>query len=381
MKIPYGRQHITEEDISEVVRVLGSDFLTQGPAIQAFEDEFSEYIGSKYSVAVANGTAALHLAVMALGVKPGKKVITTPITFAASSNSVLYEGGLVDFADIDRETYLLDPNQVEDKIKKAPQEYDGIIPVNLTGLPCQLEDFRAIADRYGLWILEDACHSPGAYVGAGDQRWQAGDGKLADASIFSFHPVKHIAAGEGGMITTRNADTYKKLAMLRTHGITKDPDLLQENHGGWYYEMHELGYNYRLTDFQAALGLSQLRRADQGLEKRNEIAAYYDDRLSDLGIVRQARPKDRLNAFHLYVIEAEDRLGLYNHLRSHGIYAQVHYIPVHTLPYYKNLGWKKGDFPKAEDYYSKCLSIPMFPTLERREQDYVIETIKHFFGE
>lgn len=380
--IPYGRQNITDDDIQAVVETLKSDYLTQGPKIQEFEQAFAKYIGSKFAVAVANGTAALHLCALALGVKEGDKVITTPITFAASANCVRYAGGEVVFADIDPETYLLDINEVKKLLKASPKgTYKGIIPVDFAGRAVDLEAFRKMADEYGCWILEDACHAPGGYfMDSQSNKQQCGNGIFADLAIFSFHPVKHIAAGEGGMITTNDEKLYKKLLLLRTHGITKEPDLMHENHGGWYYEMQELGYNYRLTDFQAALGLSQLQRADIGLLRRKEIAKRYNEAFKDKEfIISQSGVIDG-HAYHLYIIEVEDRKGLYNHLRMSNIFAQVHYVPVHLMPYYQQFGWKNGDMPFAEEYYQNCLSLPMYPTLTNAEQDYVIQSIYNYFS-
>lgn len=378
--IPYGRQNITDEDIQAVVSALKSDFLTQGPKIQELEDSFAQYVGAKYAVAVSNGTAALHLCAMALGVKEGQRVITTPITFAASANCVKYCGGDVVFADINPGTYTLDIDKVRELLEASPKgTYSGIIPVDFTGYPLDLEAFRKLADEYNLWIIEDACHAPGGYfIDSKGVKNFCGNGKYADLAIFSFHPVKHIAAGEGGMVTTNDKDLYERLKLYRTHGITKDENALQENHGGWYYEMQELGYNYRLTDFQAALAISQLARADAGIERRIAISQKYDDAFTELGIVKQNRLDDFQNAYHLYVIEVDDRKGLYDFLRSKGIFAQVHYVPVHTMPYYRQLGWEKGDFPKAEAYYEKCLSLPMYPTLRDDEQEYVIEMVLQF---
>jgi UDP-4-amino-4,6-dideoxy-N-acetyl-beta-L-altrosamine transaminase len=380
--IPYGRQHITEDDIQAVVDVLKSDFLTQGPAILEFEKEFARYIGVKYAVAVANGTAALHLCTLALNVKEGDKVITTPITFAASANCVPYAGGEVVFADIDPITLLLDLNEVEKLLKASPKgTYKGIIPVDFSGRAVNLEDFRKLADEYGCWIIEDACHAPGGYfIDSNGTKQNCGNGQFADLAIFSFHPVKHIAAGEGGMITTNDEKLYKKLLLLRTHGITKEPDLLHENHGGWYYEMQELGYNYRLTDFQAALGLSQLKRANNGLNRRREIASVYDRAFTGKPFLRKQSGVVEGHAYHLYIIEADHRKELYDYLKSNKIFAQVHYIPVHLMPYYKNLGWKTGDFPHAEKYYKSCLSLPMYPTLTIEEQEYVIQKILNFYS-
>lgn len=378
--IPYGRQHITQDDIEAVTEVLKSDFLTQGPKVKEFEEKFAEYIGSKYAVAVSNGTAALHLSALALDVKPGDKVITTPITFAASANSVLFCGGEIDFADIDPDTFLIDLDKLEEKLEAAPKgSYKGIIPVDFAGLPVNTEKLRKIADKYGLWIIEDACHAPGGYfMNSKDEKVHCGNGRYADLSIFSFHPVKHIATGEGGMITTNDKALYEKLLMLRTHGITKDPDLLEENHGGWYYEMQTLGYNYRLPDLSAALGISQLQKADAGLERRQKIADRYTEAFQNSGIKIQSTPAGFSNAYHLFVIRTSRRKELYNFLRENNIFAQVHYIPVHLQPYYKGLAFKKGDFANAEKYYEECLSLPMYPSLKDDEQEYVIDKILDF---
>ncbi len=396
--IPYGRQHITEEDIQAVVEVLKSDYLTQGPMISKFEEAFADYIGCEFAVAVSNGTAALHLCTLALGVQPGDKVITSPITFAASANCVRYCGGEVVFADIDPETYLLDFQKVKKLLESSPKgTYSGIIPVDFAGRAVDLEAFRRLADEYGLWVIEDACHAPGGYfIDSKGTHQQCGNGQFADLAIFSFHPVKHIACGEGGMITTNNEALYKKLLRLRTHGITKNAIEFQQSiefalgnvnsspksslasYPAWYMEMQELGFNYRLTDFQAALGLSQLSRADIGLKQRREIASNYQKAfdgqswlLGQSGIIEG-------HAYHLYIIEVEKRFELYEHLRNHQIYAQVHYIPCHLMPYYNQLGWKEGDFPYAEQYYSQCLSVPMYPSLKESEQTFVIEKINEF---
>ena len=396
--IPYGKQDITPEDIQAVTDTLKSDFLTQGPKIYEFEKAFAEYTNSKYAVAVANGTAALHLCTLALGVEPGDKVITTPITFAASANCVRYCGGEVVFADIDPATYLLDIDKVRALLESAPQgTYKGIIPVDFAGMAVDLEAFKKLADEYNLWIIEDACHAPGGYfVDKSGKSELCGSGKYADLAIFSFHPVKHIAAGEGGMITTNDSLLYNKLLMLRTHGITRDErmftndlrfaaadEVVKDKYPGWYMEMQELGFNYRLTDFQSALGLSQLGRADAGLIRRKAIAKKYDE-----AFYNHPEIHSQLNelsgtpsghAYHLYVVQVSKRLELYNYLRQHGIYAQVHYIPTHLMPYYRKFGWKEGDLPNAENYYKKCLSLPMYPSLTDEELNYVIETVKRYF--
>lgn len=379
--IPYGRQHITDADIAAVERVLRSPFLTQGPDIAALETAFASYIGARYAVAVSNGTAALHLCCMALGVTEGTRVITTPITFSASANCVRYCGGEVFFADIDPETVLLDINAVRALIEQHPKGYfSGIIPVDFAGYPVDLKAFRELADVHGLWLLEDSCHSPGgSFTDGTGVEHRCGDGSLADLAIFSFHPVKHIAAGEGGMVTTNNEAYYKHLLRLRTHGITNKPEqLLHESPGGWYMEMQELGYNYRLTDIQAALAMSQLSRADAMMARRHAIARRYDEAFAGTPVQTIQPPQRGQHAYHLYVIRVDDRRGLYDYLRTHNIFAQVHYIPVHTMPYYQQFGWKFGDFPQAERYYAHCLSLPMFPTLTDDEQTLVIDTVLDF---
>ena len=354
--IPYGRQNITDEDIQAVIDVLKSDFLTQGPKIQEFEKSFATYIGCKYAVVVANGTAALHLCALAIGVKPGDKVITTPVTFAASANCVRYAGGEVVFADIDPNTYLLDIKKVKELLGASPKgTYKGIIPVDFAGHPIDLEAFRKLADEFGCWIIEDACHAPGGYFtdskGIGHN---CGNGEFAELAIFSFHPVKHITCGEGGMVTTNDEKLYRELLLLRTHGITKDRGLMHENQGGWYYEMQELGFNYRITDFQAALGHSQLQRADKGLQRRKEIAAIYDQAFKDKPYIKGQSGFVKGHAYHLYIIEVEDRKGLYDYLRQENIFAQVHYVPVHMMPYYRQFGWKEGERPCAENHQKHC---------------------------
>lgn len=396
--IPYGRQDIREEDIEAVVKTLTSDYLTQGPKIQEFEKAFAAYTGARYAVAVANGTAALHISALALNVKPGDKVITTPITFAASANCVRYCGAEVFFSDIDPDTYLLDIRKVKELLESHPRgTFTGIVPVDFAGAPVDLEAFRQLADEYGLWIIEDACHSPGAYfTDSKGIKQHCGNGVYADLSVFSFHPVKHIAAGEGGMITTNNEELYQRLLSLRTHGITKSEQAYQNspalasagadesNYPGWYMEMQELGYNYRLTDFQAALGLSQLNRAGEGLARRKAIARKYDESFAGSSTIHSSglelAESLSSHAYHLYVIKVKERLELYNYLREKKIFAQVHYIPVHLMPYYKKQGWKEGDFPVAEAYYKHCLSLPMYPTLTDGEQEYVIQNVISFIN-
>ena len=376
-KIPYGRQNIDQNDIDAVVSTLQSDYLTQGPKVNEFEIKFAEYVRSKYAVAVNNATSGLHLSVLALGLKKGDRVITTPITFAASANCVRYAGGEVWFADIDPNTYLLDINSVKELIESKPKGFfNGIIPVDFAGLPVNMEEFRILADTHNLWILEDACHAPGGYfINSKSVKIFCGNAYYSDIGVFSFHPVKHIACGEGGMLTTNSKKLYEKLMLLRTHGITKKNT--EENHGNWYYEMINLGFNYRLTDFQSALGITQLAKNNDGLKRRNEISANYKKAFEGK-IKFQELPEGTYNAHHLFVIEVEKRKELYDFLHFKGILAQIHYIPVHTLPYYKRIGYSNANLINAENYYTKCISLPMYPTLSNGEQSYVINQILKF---
>lgn len=393
--IPYGKQEISEGDIEYVVKALKSDYLTQGPKISEFEIKFAEYIGCKYAVAVTNGTAALHLCALALDVKKGQKVITTPITFAASANCIQYCGGDIVFCDIDPDTYLIDIKKLRKLLCDNPKgTFSGIVSVDFAGRAVNLELLKELADEFGLWILEDACHAPGGFfIDSQHQEQRCGNGNFADLAVFSFHPVKHIACGEGGMITTNNESFYNKLLMLRTHGITKNPnDFLNpinlavgesetscSEYPSWYMEMQCLGYNYRITDFQAALGISQLKRANQGLALRKIIAQNYESFFADKSYIIRQSGYIEGHAYHLYIIEVHNRLGLYNYLKEHKIYAQIHYIPCHLMPYYRNLGWEMGDLPDAENYYKCCISLPMYPTLSIDEQNYVIKTIDDFY--
>jgi len=381
-RIPYGRQHITDEDIRAVTDVLKSDYLTQGPKIAEFEAAFAEYVGSKYAVAVSNGTAALHLSALALDVKPGDKVITTPVTFVATANCVHYCGGEVVFSDIDPETHLLDIDKVRTLLQSSPKgTFKGIIPVDFAGNAINLEEFRKLADEFDLWIIEDASHAPGGYfIDSNGHKQNCGNGRLADLATFSFHPVKHITTGEGGMITTNDEKLYHRIKNLRSHGIQQNYDLNQKNDGIWYYEMQELGYNYRMTDIEAALGISQLKRAGSGLERRKEIAPIYEKAFAGKTFIKRLPGIIEGHAYHLFVAEFENRDELIQHLRKNNIMAQVHYIPVHLMPYYRQFGWKEGDMPVAEKYYQHCLSLPIYPTLTEEEQDFVIKTIEEFYA-
>ena len=390
--IPYGKHQITDEDIESVVEVLNSDFLTQGPKIKEFELNFSNYIGSKYSVAVSNGTAALHLSLLSLGLKKGDRVITSPITFAASANAIRYCGAEVYFSDIDPDTYLLDFQKVKALINSKPKGYfKGIITVDFAGRAIDLEKFNELASESDLWILADSCHSPGGYfVDSNGVKQNCGNCIYSDLAIFSFHPVKHVAAGEGGMITTNNKELFEKLNDLRTHGITKNSNNFLnsiELAGGenfypdWYMEMQTLGFNYRLTDIQCALGISQLKRAKNNLDARKQIAYNYFKSFENKKFIINQSGIVEGHAYHLYVIEVKSRLELYNFLKENKIIPQIHYFPCHLMPYYKKLGWDKGDLPISENYYKFCISLPIYPSLSSDEQNYVISKINNFFDE
>lgn len=385
--IPYGRQSIDQEDIDCVVQTLKSDFLTQGPKIIEFEQSFGAYVNADYAIAVNNGTSALHLCTLALGVKPGDKVICPSITFAASANCIAYCGGEVIFCDIDPQTYLIDLHHLE-RLFEDHTDIVGVVSVDFAGRPVNLEKLREIADKYKAWIIQDSCHAPGGFfIDSFGSKQKCGNGFYADLAIFSFHPVKHIACGEGGMVTTRNKSLADKINLLRTHGITKDSSLFSnpsefiskdQEFPLWYYEMQELGYNYRLTDFQAALGISQLKKADLGIEKRIQIAKVYDDAFQNKPWIKGQSGFLEGHAYHLYIIEVEKRDELYKRLQSKNIYCQIHYFPVHLMPYY----YKKevtSSLPNSSNYIKRCISLPMFPTLNQNDQQRVIEEIINFY--
>ncbi|CBW25277.1 lipopolysaccharide biosynthesis protein [Halobacteriovorax marinus SJ] len=382
-KIPYGRQEISKEDIDLVVSTLKSDFLTQGPRVVEFENAFASQVKAEYALSCSNGTAALHLAMMALDLKPGEKVLTTSITFAASANCVLYQGGVVEFIDISLDDYLLDLDLLERHLSGSDDKYAGIIVVDFAGFPVDLERLRKIADQYGMWIVEDACHAPGAsFTDSKGEVQPVGGSRYADLTLFSFHPVKHIACGEGGMITTHRNDLFKRLEMLRSHGITKNKkDLLNQSMPAWFHEMQELGYNYRISDIQAALGLSQLTKLESSVRRRNEIAKIYLKELASLPLVLPNIPDEIVHALHLFVVRTSRRDELYSYLSSKGIFTQVHYIPVYLHPYYSKKGYEKGLCPVAEEYFDGCLSLPMYPSMSSEDISYVVKVIVEFFSE
>lgn len=376
--IPYGRQNITDEDVEAVIKVLRSDWLTQGPAVSQFEHSVSDYCGATHAVAVSNGTAALHLACLALGLGAGDWLWTSPNTFVASANCALYCGAQVDFVDICPETYNISIEALKEKLLEA--EKAGclpkvVVPVHFAGQSCDMAEIKALSDKYGFKIIEDASHA----IGGTYQQTKVGSCHYSDITVFSFHPVKVMTTAEGGMCTCNDDDLAQKLNVFRTHGITRDPALMtHEPEGGWYYQQLELGYNYRISDLQCALGVSQMGRLDNYVAKRNEIAKRYDELLSGLSLQLPIRRTDRLSAFHLYVIHVLDqpRKAVFDALRSQNIGVNVHYIPVHLQPYYQKMGFQKGDFPTAEAYYSQAISLPMYPTLSIEQQAYVVNCVK-----
>ena len=381
LPISYGHQYISDEDINAVVNVLKGDYLTCGPAIPEFEKAFAEYVHAKYAVAVSNATCALHLAANALGVKPGDNVICTPLTFASSANCIRFCGGNVKFVDIDPKTYLLDINKLRETLEASPKgTYKGMMLVDFAGYPFKMDEYRKLADKYGMWIIEDACHAPGAYyTDANGKKQFTGNCTYADVAVFSFHPVKHITTGEGGMVVTNREDIFKFASLFRTHGITHETSEMEKVDGPWYYEMLELGWNYRITDFQAALGTSQLKRARHNVELRRELVKRYNEAFKDISSIKTPyEAEDVYHAYHLYIIQFDDRKGLYTFLRENKIFAQVLYYPLNLMPYYKQFGNKKGDLPVVEEYYAHWLALPMFPTLTYEQQDYIIEKVKEF---
>lgn len=378
--IPYGKQYIDEEDIQAVIDVLQSDYLTTGPNIAEFEKKFAYYVGAKYAVAISNGTAALHASCHVAGISDGDEVITTPMTFAASSNAIVYCGGKPVFADIDEKTYNINPKEIR---KKITSKTKAIIPVHYTGQPCKMDEIHQIAKEYNLIVIEDLTHALGAeYKGKKI-------GSISHMTTFSFHPVKHITTGEGGMVTTNDESIYKELLLFRSHGITRDVDMLNnKDEGAWYYEQLKLGYNYRMTDFQCALGISQLKKLDNFIFKRKKIINMYNEAFKNIkGITIPYQEEELDSSWHLYVIQIDnkilnkDRKEIFNILRNAGIGVNVHYIPVYYFPYYKQLGYEKGLCPKAEALYERIITLPLFPSMSYSDVEYVIDIIRNLISD
>lgn len=373
--IPYGKQTIDQDDIQAVVDVLQSDFLTTGPKIAEFEQTVADYVGAKYAVAISNGTSALHAACFAAGIGPGDEVITTPLTFAASANCVLYCGGTPVFADVDPKTYNIDPEDIQRKITDRTK---AIIAVHLAGQPCDMDAIHSIAREHGLIVIEDGAHALGS-VYKGKKV-----GSMSDMTTFSFHPVKPITTGEGGMIVTDNEDFYKKMILFRSHGITRDDSMMTRNDGPWFYQQFDLGYNYRITDIQCALGCSQMKKLDRFLARRKEIVAHYNEAFADCdNIITPYQLSDTESGWHLYIVQVKncDRRQVFEKMREKGIGVNVHYIPVYMHPYYQEHGYENVHCANAEEIYSHIISLPLYPGLTSEQQDYVIDTLKSLCDE
>lgn len=380
--IPYGRQDVTQADIDAVVEVLRSDFLTQGPQVPCFEQAVGQHVGANHALAVNSATSALHMACLALGLGPGDRLWTSPITFVASANCALYCGAAVDFVDIDPRTYNLCPQALERKLEEA--ERDGrlpkvVVPVHLCGQPCDMQAIHALAQRYGFKVIEDASHA----IGGKYRNELIGNCRYSDITVFSFHPVKIITTAEGGMALTNDAELASRLALLRSHGITRDPaQMTHEADGPWYYQQIDLGFNYRMTELQAALGSSQMERLDQFVARRHQLASRYDDLFADLPVTTPWQHPDSYSGLHLYVIRLQlDKIArthrrVFEALREQGIGVNLHYIPVHTQPYYQRMGFRQGDYPEAERYYTEAISLPMFQTMTEAQQDEVVAAVR-----
>jgi len=379
--IPYGRQDISEDDIQSVVDVLRSDYLTQGPVVPAFEKAVASHSGASHAIAVNSATSALHIACLSLGVGPGDWVWTSPITFVASANCALYCGAQVDFVDIDPRTYNMSAQALAQKLAEA--ELAGrlpkaIIPVHLCGQACDMQAIHELSQRYGFKIIEDASHA----IGGKYRGEPIGNCRYSDITVFSFHPVKIITTAEGGMALTNDPKLMDRMSLLRSHGITRDPGhMTHEADGPWYYQQIELGFNYRMTELQAALGLSQMKRLDEFVARRHAIASRYDSQLDALPVVTPCQHPDSYSGLHLYVIRLQlEKIGkthrqVFERLREQGIGVNLHYIPVHTQPYYRAMGFGVGQFPEAERYYTEAVSLPMYPTMSEDQQDQVIEAL------
>jgi len=379
--IPYGRQDITQEDVEHVISVLKSDFLTQGPVLESFEKEISRYTGAKYAAAVNSATSALHIACMALGLQKGGRLWTSPITFVASANCGLYCGADVDFVDIDPLTYNMSVIALEEKLIHAESKGclpDIVVPVHLSGQSCDMKSIFDLSRKYGFSVIEDASHA----IGAKYKDEPVGSCKYSDITVFSFHPVKIITTGEGGVAVTNNQEIFNKMTLLRSHGITRDVEKMKQFHGNWYYEQIDLGFNYRMTDMQAALGLSQLCRLDAYVRHRNKLSNRYDSLMSDINVMLPYQSDQVYSSRHLYIIRLQKnkRAEVFERLRELGVGVNVHYIPVHMQPYYRQFGFAAGMFPEAESYYKEAISIPIFGAMSFHQQNKVIEKIKLVLG-
>jgi UDP-4-amino-4,6-dideoxy-N-acetyl-beta-L-altrosamine transaminase len=379
--IPYGRQEVTQADIDAVTEVLRSDFLTQGPVVPRFEAAVAAHVGARHAVAVNSATSALHIACLALGLGPGDRLWTSPITFLASANCGLYCGAEVDFVDIDPRTFNLGVEALERKLQEA--ERQGRLPrvlvaVHLCGQPCDMAAIRRLSRQYGFAVIEDASHAIGGKYQGG---W-IGSGQYSDVTVFSFHPVKVVTSAEGGMALTNDAELARKLELFRSHGMTRDPRLMQGSDGPWYYEQVALGFNYRLTDLHAALGLSQVQRLDAYVRRRHELARRYDQLLQVLPVAAQWQHPDSYSGYHLYVVRLDrqragrTRRAIFEDLRARGIGVNVHYIPVHTQPFYRDLGFRPGQYPEAERYYEEALTLPLYPAMTLEQQDAVVAALR-----
>ena len=380
--IYYGKQNINEADIQAVVDVLKSDFLTQGPVLEQFERKVADYCGAKYAVAVTNATSALHIACKAAGLGHGGSLWTSPITFTASANCGRYCGANVDFVDIDKATYNMSPASLEQKLKKAKAAGKlpkVVVPVHLAGQSCDMQAIYKLAQEYGFTVLEDASHA----IGADYLDTKVGSCAYSDMTVFSFHPVKIITTGEGGLVLTNNEDLYKKLCLYRSHGITRDDELMtHEADGPWYYQQVDLGYNYRMTELQAALGYSQMDRLDEFVARRRQLVARYDALLKDLPVITPHVLDGANPSWHLYMVWADfsklsiDKVQLFAEMKKRGIVLNLHYIPVHTQPYYQALGFKQGDFPVSEKYYEGIFTLPLYYSFTEKQQDEVVAALK-----
>lgn len=377
--LPYGRQSISNEDIQAVVKVLESDFLTQGPAVPAFEAAVAKKVNARFAVAANSATSALHMACLALGLGPGQSLWTSPISFVASANCARLCGANADFVDIDPETFCMDTQALADKLHRHKTQGltmpSVVVPVHLAGQSCDMAGIHALSQQYGFKVLEDASHA----IGASYNNEPVGNTRFSDVCVFSFHPVKIITTGEGGLATTNSEELAQRMARLRTHGITREPkDMTEASHGPWYYQMLELGLNYRLTDLQAALGLSQLQRLGEFIQvRRDQVKTYHDAFSGYPDVMPQSLPSYALSSHHLFIVKvpAAQHSHVFSALRHDGIGVNLHYIPIHLQPYYQALGFKKGDFPQAEGYYQQAISLPLFPGLSLNNQEHVVSSL------